>query len=124
VRNWGYPQQIRSQAIQLFAPLENEIEASFGVRVEHLIEMCANVMKTIEHRATRRLSQLRPALTAKRLENLADSFLKAFPSAASSHQELLSYIGDNRMNLAGAKSMLLSYSDQFLPQNFTFSLAT
>ncbi len=122
VRNLGYPQQIYQTVIDLFAPLEDEIEARCGVRVKHLVQMCVTIMSNAEDRINEHLRLLRPALRARTITNLVKQFQKAFPAAVRSCEELVAYFRNNGIGLQEARLVIFSYSDQFLPDNFKFSL--
>ena len=121
IRNWGYPQQIKNTVIKLFEPLDEAIEATYGVRVEYLVEMCYGIIETIEDRINQHTQKLRSVLKVKKIDSLAKQYSEKFPKVVGS-QEWLTYLQDNNVTLQQAQFILLSHSDMFLPDLFELTL--
>jgi hypothetical protein len=122
VRNWGYPQQIHAMVTELFAPLEEEIEARFGVRVEHLVQMFISITSSAEARVNAHLRLFRPAMQARTITTLVKRFQKSFPAAVPSCEETVAFFKTNKIGLQEARAIIFSFSDQLLPNRFIFSV--
>jgi hypothetical protein len=121
IRNWGYPQQIRRIVTDLFAPLDDEIERRKGVRAGHLITVGARLMMAVEERVNAHIGKLQPMLSARNLAEAVERYYQLLTQSDSSPENMLKLFRERKTSLREAKAMLLSYSDLWLPDYFTFT---
>lgn len=123
VRNWGYPQQIRRIIKQLFAPLDDRIEKTIGVRVAHLVEMLFKIIELIEERINVHHSKLLPVISAPDVRSAVYAYYESFPNLAPEQEEFLAQMKDKQATLAQVKAMILSHADLRLEATYTLSIA-
>lgn len=122
IRNWGYPQQIMRITVDLFSPLDEDIENIVGVKITHLVKMLSNVGDLIEDRINSHHRLLLPMMQSKSIESVVDEYHRAFPDIKSEPSELLNFFEKYDPELDQVKLMLISHSDLRLDDIFTLTL--
>ena len=114
LRNWGYPQQVRRILIDLFAPLDDELERAVGVRIQSLIEMLLGVSKLIMSRAWAHIEEVGPIFGAKSIKEAVEHFWRVAPQADSRPEDMIEFLAKEGLSLENTRSFLISYCDRFL----------
>ncbi|MCL5037911.1 MAG: hypothetical protein M1269_12495 [Chloroflexi bacterium] len=122
IRNWGSVQQIMRIVRSLFAPLDDEIERTIGIRISHLIDMLLKLITIIEDKVNSHWDQLIPIFQAETISSAIEEYQRSFPDIKSTQEELLQLFKERGATLREAQFMLISHLDLRLPDIFTFQL--
>ena len=118
VRNWGYPDQTWRIVAELFAPLDDDIEAAAGVRVGHLVAMLRNLLAEVGRRVRRHFERLRPVVEARTARAALDAHLRAYPDPVGTADDLEAVFAalGHSPSLAELKEFLLADLNLRLPE--------
>jgi hypothetical protein len=123
VRNWGYPDQIWRIVAGLFGPLEAQIAERFGVRVEHLVAMCAGLIDLVGQRVHAHFERLEPVANAESIQEAVAAHERAFPDLAGRGAGLEQFLAALRpdIGLEEVKEFLLSHLNLRLPDIYSLN---
>ena len=122
IRNWSYPQQTIRILKDLFAPLEEAIEQTIGVRVADTIDMLLHVGHVIEERVNTHRNLLIPMARARTIRAAAEAYYRAFPTLTSTPNAFVQEMQRQRRSLDDVKGILISHSDMRLDVLYTLEL--
>jgi hypothetical protein len=122
VRNWGYPQQIQRTTINLFRPLDDAIETILRVRIEHLVNMCFNLVELIEERINKHTKKLQSILSIKKIPRLVEAYDETF-LGKENNDGFSAVIKERKLSLQEVQGLLLAHSDLFLPNIFELKIS-
>jgi hypothetical protein len=123
VRNWGYPDQIWRIVAGLFAPLDAQILERFGMRVEHLVAMCAGLIDLVGKRVHDHFERLDPVANGESIQEAIAAHERAFPDLAGTGaglEQLLAVLRPD-IGLEEVKEFLLSHLNLRLPDVYTLN---
>ncbi|MBV9469681.1 MAG: hypothetical protein JO316_16365 [Abitibacteriaceae bacterium] len=121
LRGWAYPQKSKRILTQLFMPLDDEIERSIGVRIEHLIDMFFGIVETVEERIAAHKNLLVPMIRATTVQSAVEEYCRSF-NLSDETDGLTELVKERNLSLDGVRSLLLSHSDLSLPSIFIFNV--
>jgi len=122
VRNWGYPEQIARICSELLNPIDDEIESIWGVRTDHLINMCISTVAVAQDRSRAHLERLAVVLGADSITSLARNYCTMFNDLNDEPEDLTRLFTKHQTTLDEAKIMITHHADLRLPELFTFTL--
>lgn len=111
VRNWGYPTQMLRTVRNLFAPLENDIEGEFGVRIANLLEMFSSIIRLIEDRVNEHRDKFIPVFRAKSIPEAVSKYNEIIGTTQETSDTLLSLFQEQGAELENVLALLLAHSD-------------
>jgi hypothetical protein len=120
VRNWGYPHQMRRITVDLFAPLDERIDAAIGVRAVDLIEMWQRIVELAYQRIAEHLRRVQPIARAGSISALCQAFTETENDAPAIEATLIAL--NPGINLPDAKEQLLHWFHLHTPDIYTFTL--
>jgi len=122
VRNWAYPQHMRSIIRALLEPLETEIAAHVGLGPIGFLELADQLSRISCERSFQFMQPLRDVLRQTNLRKMVDALCRLIelpkPDADHIFQALKSHTGSRFEK----RAFLLSYFHQFLPTVFLFTV--
>lgn len=124
VRNWGYPHQMRRITSDLFAPLDDRIQAELGVRVVDLLAMCRAIAESAYQRIEEHLRRTFPITKARTIPALCAAVNEATsgePDGARTLELTLRALSPD-ITLNDAKEHLLHFFHLLTPDIYTFGL--
>lgn len=124
VRNWGYPDQMWRIVVELFAPLDDRIEAKNGVRVAHLVGMCQRLLAVAGGRIHTHFERLQPVARAKTVPTAIDAHQRAFQNPNSTVEESEQFFAAlwPDLTLDHLKESLVGHLNLRLADVYTFGL--
>ena len=122
VRNWGYPHQVVRIVRELFEPIDDAIEASLGLRVGNIIDMCLAHERAVEERIHTHRGALRETLNSTGVDAAIAAVAVATDGTEEAAAEWRDAIRKRGWTLEQTRSALVQYADQFLPRLFELTV--
>ena len=123
MRNWGYPQHMRKISLELFEPLEEDIQVRLGVGPRSLCSLTDFLMKSCCDRAFQFTTTLGDAFRARNLRKMARAFFERSDSSDKDEEGIYDILKSRPGTLEDKRRFCLSYFHHILPSVFTFTLA-
>lgn len=120
VRNWGYLSRVAEITKRLCTPINDTFLAASGIRATDLIDLFVHLIRRSERLVNERLAKLRPAFCETTVAGLLDVYHKANPELEDSSAKMVALAEEQGITLEQMKAMLLSHSDLFLTDIYTF----
>lgn len=125
IRNWAYPDQTYAHLRGLFTGRLDEILSREydGASVVRLIDALAALAEETNVRLNAHLARLGPAIRAATYEQCYEEYQKAFNLVRDDTDEMRDvFVRMCGSDLRSFKALLMTHSDLFLDQVFTFSM--
>ncbi len=122
VRNWGYPEQIVRIVTDIFSPMEDQIRSKLGVRIDHLLHMCRDIVKLGEERMANYLKRFAAVYSAKSIDTAVNRYFEVLPNLKSDRDNLRALFRERGATLDKVKGMLHSHYDLRASEVFSFTL--
>ena len=120
VRNWGYFRRVISIAKRLYSKLDPLFRASVGLEATLLIDVFNYLVTSVEEVNNERFQKIRSIFKARTIEEAIKIYHEVYqlPEAV---EETISFLEERGATLEEVRFLILSHSDSFLAESFSFT---
>lgn len=120
IRNWGYLEQTLAALKQLYAPLEDVIEAEIGLRISLLVDAVRTELASIGHKLQQQFTKRKCFMQQKTLEGAVEAYLREFQDKGLSAEKITNWVQNEGWTFQDVRTFLLHRSISFLLTVFAF----
>lgn len=110
VRNWGYFNEVKLICRELYAPLDDKLEAAAGYTFSDILDVSEKIVATIEQRGNDFMDALGRVLSARDGKGLVERYFREFPDLVGTPEDLFAVIPEGTSR-EGVMGFLMSHAD-------------
>lgn len=119
VRNWGYYNQVIRILREVFSPLDDRYQKSFGFTATNALDFFAFLVETTEQRLNKRNFELAKLIGIKKPSELIYLYHESLGLEKEKAEEFITNLEVEKRDIKEVFSMVLSHSDFLLDENYT-----
>jgi len=120
VRNWGYPEHVKSILRNIYSQLNNEFEKTIGLNADQLITLFDHLVSRIELGINDHMGRFGRSMRQKTKRKILEKYYDEFEIPKTEMDSFWNFVKNNRIGRTQFISMLLSHSGIFLTSKYIF----
>jgi hypothetical protein len=121
VRNWGYLQKVVQFMTEILDPLEDKLEAAFGIPINVLFELQFRFIRSFEIHMTKHTEKMRNVFRKSTVRKIVETYFEEFPAIEDTPEKLLNYVRDHRLTRDSVRNLLFEHSCLNLNDKLSFT---